>query len=510
MNRKAITPEYLASLEREELERMLLDIYQNDPDFNNIEYRYRTLFDSIDEGFCIAGVLFDEHGKAVDYRFLEINSAFERQIGVKNAQGRRIREFSPNLEQSWFEYFARVARNGESFRFQNYASELGRWFDVYSFPFGRPGDNHIGIIFSDITAQRRAEEALKQSEQRFRALATAGSDMIYSLSPDWEEIRMLEGKNLIAEPSEPVADWRKHFIPGEDLEMVNQVMAAAIQGKKIFDLEHRVHTKDGNIGWVHSRAVPIFDDKGNIREWFGAAIDISDRKKSQQIQARAQALETANKELESFSYSVSHDLRSPVTTIQGYTQILMEEHSHQLDAEAQKYLQAIKTGAQKMSNIIDFLMLLSKTSQKEMKRQDIHIDHIAREVIDELALEMPRPELRVDIQQELHAFADPDLVKILLTNLFSNALKFTSKTSSPQVMVGKHNDEFFVSDNGVGFNSRYAEKIFSTFKRAHDETDFPGQGIGLAIVQRIIRRHGGSIRAEAQEGKGATFYFKLQ
>jgi signal transduction histidine kinase len=509
MHEKPLTAEYLRSLEREELEKMLLDFHQDDPDINNIEYRYRILFDSIDEGFCITEVLFDQHGKAVDNRFLEINAAFERQTGMVNMQGRRVREVIPNLEQYWLDYFGSVARDGKSFRFQNYVSQLGRWFDVYAFPYGRAGAMQIGIIFSDITAKRRTEQALRDSEQRFRALATAGSDMVYIMSPDWGEIRLLQGKDFLTDLDNPTPNWRMFIPHEEDVPVINKTIREAIDHKKIFDLEHRVIKKDGTVGWILSRAVPLLDDQGNIREWFGAATDISQRKKNQEMQTRAQGLEAANKELESFSYSVAHDLRSPVTTIQGYTQILMEEHSHQLDAEAQKYLQAIKTGAQKMSNIIDFLMLLSKTSQKEMNKQKIYIDHIAREVIEELTLEMPRPEISVDIQQKLLAFADPDLLKIMLKNLLANAWKFTSKIPDPIITVGKKDDEFFVSDNGAGFNNKHAEKIFGSFKRAHDQSEFPGDGIGLAIVSRIINRHGGSVRAEAQEGKGATFYFKL-
>ncbi len=501
MHPKPYTPEYLKSLDREELEKMLLEHH---------DCPYRALFDSIDEGFCIAQLLFDAQDNPVDYRFLEVNPAFEQQTGFKNAAGRCISEFIPNLEQSWLDYYGRVARQRQSIRFQILSRDQDRWFDVFSFPVGDQQPDQVGIIFRDITDRHKTQEALKESEERFRALVTAGSDVVYRMSPDWREMRQLHGKNFLADTQEPNDHWMQEYIYEEDRSWVNQSIQEAIRNKKTFDLEHRVVQKDGTLGWTHSRAIPLVDHQGTIYEWFGAASDITQRKRNQQIQARAQALEAANKELESFSSFVAHDLRSPLITILGFSQMLLEDHAGPPDPEAIQYLQAIKAGALKMNNIIDFLRVLSQTSGKDMNRQPIRVDQIAHQVIKELRHEQPRQQVNVVIQDDLTTSADPDLVKILLTNLLSNSWKFTSKTRHPCIEVGRQDNEFFVSDNGPGFHNDQARKIFSPFKRAHHQNEFPGEGIGLAIVERIVRRHGGNIRVASEEGQGATFFFKLE
>ena len=258
------------------------------------EDRYHHLFNSIDEGFCVVEMIFDEHEKPVDYRFLEVNPPFEKLTGLHEATGKRIREFAPDLDTSWFETYGKVVLTGEAVRFVNEAKELNRWFDVYAFRIGGPESRKVAILFSNITENKRAEEALRASEERFRALVTTSSEVVYRMSPDWGEMRQLNGRDFVADTETPNSNWLQAYIFPDDQPQVLAVINEAIRTKGVFDLEHRVRRVDGSLGWASSRAVPLLDASGEIVEWFGAASDVTERKKTtealRQSEARFRAL----------------------------------------------------------------------------------------------------------------------------------------------------------------------------------------------------------------------------
>jgi signal transduction histidine kinase len=235
----------------------------------------------------------------------------------------------------------------------------------------------------------------------------------------------------------------------------------------------------------------------------------------QQIElARANAqLVTANTELESFSYSVSHDLRAPLRTIDGFSHALLEDCADRLDALGKDYLNRICTATQRMGSLIDDLLNLSRLSGAPMQMQNIDISVLARSIVSELQIAQPERQIEVRIVDGLEASADPGLVRVALENLLSNAWKFTSKRARAHIEFGRAEVNgalaFFVRDDGVGFNPAYADRLFGAFQRLHDLTDFTGTGIGLATVQRIVDRHGGRVWAEGAVDCGATFYFTL-
>ncbi|MDN7024082.1 PAS domain S-box protein [Methanoculleus sp. FWC-SCC1] len=243
--------------------------------------KYRTLFEAIDEGFCVIEVLFDEADCPVDYRFLETNRAFERQTGIKDAVGRRMREIAPEHEEHWFQIYGKIALTGEPVRFENPACALGHYYDVYAFRTGDPGQRRVGILFNDIRKRREAEKALRKSEERFRAFVTASSEVVYRTSPDWREMRHLEGKEFIPDTDSPDSAWIDLYIHPDDQPDVLEVISEAIRTKSICELEHRVLRVDGTLGWTHSRAIPILDENGEIVEWFGTASDITERKQAE-------------------------------------------------------------------------------------------------------------------------------------------------------------------------------------------------------------------------------------
>lgn len=232
------------------------------------------------------------------------------------------------------------------------------------------------------------------------------------------------------------------------------------------------------------------------------------------VAERTAELENVNKELEAFSYSVSHDLRAPLRSIDGFSRIVLDDCKDKLDAQYADYLQRVRAATQRMGELIDDLLKLSRVSRAGMNRTSVDLSALALEVAEDLRNAHPERRLTIDIQPGLTAVGDPSLLRIMLENLLGNAWKFTGKTEDARIEVRARNGEadervYFIRDNGAGFDMNYANKLFGAFQRLHGAQEFPGTGIGLATVQRIVRRHGGRVWAEGAVNRGATFYFAL-
>jgi signal transduction histidine kinase len=237
------------------------------------------------------------------------------------------------------------------------------------------------------------------------------------------------------------------------------------------------------------------------------------KKLNTDLQHNLDELASANKELEAFSYSVSHDLRNPLTRIAGFSGFLFEDYSDKLDDEGKDYLNRIITNAARMNRIMDDLLHLSRIALHGVHRQDVDLSKLAASVVAELREAQPDCRAIVDIQEGIAAFADAKLIEVALSNLLGNAWKFTSKTKNARIQFGTFEQKgkivYYVKDNGAGFDQSFSEKLFLPFHRLHSEEEFEGTGIGLATVQRVIHRHGGKVWAEGEPGKGAMFYFTL-
>ncbi|HSY19438.1 MAG TPA: PAS domain S-box protein, partial [Candidatus Acidoferrales bacterium] len=367
------------------------------------EARYRTLFNTLIEGFCTIEVMLDPAGTPVDYRFLEVNPAFEKQTGLHGAQGKLMRDLAPDHEAHWFEIYGKIALTGESLHFENEAKALGRFYDVHAYRIGEPELRKVAILFNDITQRKRAEAEIKQLNA---------------------------------------------------------------------DLERRVAE-------------------------------------------RTVQLEAANKELEAFSYSVSHDLRAPLRAVNGFAGIVLEDYGPLLPEEGKRYLTRIRNGGQQMGQLIDDLLAFSRLSRQTMSRHTVENAKLVKAVLEEL-----KPQWEKDRQIEIRlgelpvCHGDSALLKQVWVNLISNAVKYTRGRKPAVVEIGClcHSGltTYFVRDNGTGFDMQYAHKLFGVFQRLHRADEFEGTGVGLAIVQRVIYRHGGRVWAEAKPDQGATFYFTLE
>lgn len=284
-------------------------------------------------------------------------------------------------------------------------------------------------------------------------------------------------------------------------------------------------SRSGQHTRVEGRATPIIDEQGELFGVVWALHDVSEQCRQleqirrlneeleRRVQQRTAELEAANRELESFSYSVAHDLRAPLRAITAFSQLLGNEHASQLETSGLRYLERICAGVQRMSDLIDALLALACVGRRELNCVHIDICQLARNIGADLALNQTAADVKFTVEGNVEVLADQAMLSLILTNLLGNAFKFSSHRASPQVHVGrceiKGREAFYVRDNGAGFDPRYIGKLFEPFQRLHEQSEFPGTGIGLAIVARAVQRLGGSIWADSQPDKGATFYFTL-
>jgi light-regulated signal transduction histidine kinase (bacteriophytochrome) len=235
------------------------------------------------------------------------------------------------------------------------------------------------------------------------------------------------------------------------------------------------------------------------------------RQTNSDVMCSALELEAANKELEAFAHSVSHDLRAPLRSVGGFAKMLEEAHAGQLDPRGRDHLRRIQRASQRMSSMIDDLLKLARMARGEVRRRPLDLAAMAREIAQELQASNPDRQVQFAIAGALPVEGDEGLLRGVLENLLGNAWKFTSKTADARIEMGELPDGvFFIRDNGAGFDMAYAHQLFSAFKRLHREAEFPGTGVGLATVRRIVQRHGGRTWAESEIGKGATFYFTIK
>jgi PAS domain S-box-containing protein len=377
----------------------------------------------------------------------------------------------------------------------------------------------------DVSERKRAEAARLAAEAKFRKLveqALVGTYIIQDgrfayVNPAMLEILGYPEQEMI---SRPVLDFIAEPDRALALENVRRRLAGEIESVRY---QLRMLRKDG--GEVHVEVHGSRSEYDGRPAILGTLLDITERKLAEErtkqlneelerrVRERTAQLEAANKELESFSYSVSHDLRAPLRGIDGFSRVLLESYAGKLDARGQDYLQRVRAGSQRMSRLIDDLIELARWTRSTMTRTSVDLSAIAQSVVADLRQADPERKVEVVIAPELRAEGDPTLLRVALMNLLGNAWKFTGKQPEARIEVGRTTHggvpAWFVRDNGAGFDMAYAGKLFGAFQRLHGQKEFEGTGIGLATVQRVIARHGGRIWAEGAPGRGATFYFTL-
>jgi PAS domain S-box-containing protein len=290
--------------------------------------------------------------------------------------------------------------------------------------------------------------------------------------------------------------------------------------------EYRVIWRDGSEHWIAGHGRFEYDASGAPLRMRGVVADVSERKRAEdrirelnrdlelRVRERTAQLEEANKELESFSYSISHDLQAPLRAIEGFSQLLIEEHAPHWVGEAQDYLERIQVNTRKMNRLIDGLLTLARVGRSAIRREQVLPAALVREVLEDLETARAGRQVEILVEEMPVQSADPGYLRQVFFNLLSNALKFTRSQEKARIQVGCREEDgrtaFFVRDNGIGFDMRNANRLFTPFQRMHRSEEYEGSGVGLAIVQRIVRRHGGRIWVETQPDQGATFCFTLE
>jgi PAS domain S-box-containing protein len=301
------------------------------------------------------------------------------------------------------------------------------------------------------------------------------------------------------------------LFPAEQAELFEATDRSALDANALVDLaEEPIATEQGQ-RWLHTIRVPIVDEHGTPAFLLGISGDITDEKRAaEELRHAKDAAEAANRELESFSYSVAHDLRAPLRSIDGFSEALLEDCADKLDAEGVAYLRRVRGATKRMAELIDDLLALSQVTRSDFERDRVDVGAMARAIVAQLRAAAPERDVAVDISDGLVADADPRLLRIALENLIGNAWKFSAKKPSAHIALGAEGGAFYVRDDGAGFDVAYASKLFGVFQRLHAVSEFDGTGIGLATVQRIVQRHGGRIWAEGEVDAGATFFFTLK
>ena len=496
------------------------------------EAETRTLFATMSEGFCLHELVYNPQGMACDYRLLDVNLKFEEITGIarEDAVGALASDIYGTGEAPYLETYQQVAEEHQTVFFETYFEPLEKHFSISAFS---PQKGRFATVFSDVTERWEYETRIQESEERFNFAMNATQDGLFDwdlitnaiyYSPGWKKMLGYEYDEL---PND-FSIWEKLTHPEDVKKSWKMQQELTSKKRDRFELEFKMKHKDGNWIDILSRATAVFDVDGEAIRIIGTHVDISERKKLEKkladysknlevmVTQRTQELEMANKELESFAYSVSHDLRAPLRSLDGFSQALLEDYQTKLDEEGQDYLNRIRRASQNMGQLIDDLLKLSRIIRTEIEKQAVDLTSLAQDIVQRIQEQDPHREVELMVQSDLLYECDQNLVQVLLINLLGNAWKFTAKQPAAKIEFGVTNQfsdldskVFFIRDNGIGFDTHYKNKLFLAFQRLHSNKDYPGTGIGLATAKRIIDRHGGRIWAESTEGNGSTFYFTL-
>jgi PAS domain S-box-containing protein len=391
------------------------------------------------------------------------------------------------------------------------------------------GQQLFTVIMRDITERKRIVEALRRSQEQLGGIIGSAMDAIITVD---EEQRIVlfnaAAERMFLFPSgEAIGQPLNRFMPErfrsglkshtQDLGRTNVTIDSLGALALIFGLR-----SDGEEFPIEASISQLESDG----KFYTVILrDITDRKRAEdevlrlnedlerRVIERTNELRAANKELEAFSYSVSHDLRAPLRHINGFSQTMLEDYGDKLDDEGKGHLHNMYTASQEMSQLIDDILQLARVTRGEMKREVVDLSNLANVALAELQKGDPARKVVVNVQEQLLAHGDKRLLQIVLNNLLGNAWKFTSKREQAEITFGRERKDgetvYFIRDNGAGFDMAYVDKLFGAFQRLHLTGEFPGTGIGLATVQRVINRHGGRVWAEGKVNEGATLYFSL-
>jgi PAS domain S-box-containing protein len=471
-----------------------------------------------------------------DFNLITSNHAFDMMI--YQVTGRTpmagsdmlVTEFGDEQLQRFRKYYER-ALSGESFTEIEYvAPPLDVWSEISFYPIYEEEVVIGTACFSrDITERKRNEKTIKDDRILLKTLINNLPAIIYT--KDLHSKKTLSNRadyeHVGAKSEEEVLGKDDSFFSSAETAQTALLEEQQLfrTGESILGEEEMIINKNGTRSWYLKSKIPLRNQDNEVVGLIGISLDITARKEAEneinklntglelKVAERTEQLALANKELEGFSYSVSHDLRAPLRIIHGYGQILVDDYASKLDEDGQKTLEVIMNNAERMGQLIDDLLRFSQLGRTELIRVPIDMNKLVEEVVDELRVSGVSIPALLNIENLKSIKADPGLLKQVWMNLISNAIKYSGKVRQPAIEIGMKcepgENVYFVKDNGAGFDMKYYQKLFGVFQRLHNQNEFNGTGVGLALTQRIVLRHGGKIWAEAKPNEGATFYFSL-
>ena len=484
------------------------------------EHEYRALVDAMDLGFCVCEILLDSQGRPSDYRFLDVNRLFEEQTGLRNAAGRTALELIPDLERSWVDTYGRVALTQTPVRFEQDSAVMGRWFSVHAFPIPPAAAHTIGILFSDITARRAADEKLRRTQARLESALRAGVAGTFYLdiasgllTTDENMMRYFSLAPDALDGGVPIATVLEAIHP-DDLARVERALDDASRGSGVYAVEYRVRHADGRVRWLLARGVADRDGDGHIIGLPGFAVDTTERKEAEE------ALIHAGQMKDEFLATVSHELRTPVHAVLGWAHML---RSGSLSAQgAARALETLERNALAQRQLVDDLLDMSRivSGKLRMNLTPVDIRSIVASAIETMRPLAETKEIALEVTsggQAIDVDGDADRLRQAVLNLLSNAVKFTPRGGRVNVSARLDGDAALIEvrDTGEGIDAAFLPHVFDRFRQANPEAraghdGHTGLGLGLAVVRYMVEAHGGSVHAASEgSGHGATFAIRL-
>ena len=478
---------------------------------------YNTIINYINDGLMVLNR---------DLQIVFVNEAIKimrRQAGLPtDIIGKTLMETNPYLPKNAEEEYRRIFVTGDA----TYGHELfilnniRVCTEIWKIPVIEDGKvSKVIAVIRDITECRRMEEALQESEAQLRQITDNMLDIILKIDEQGNFRYITPSIKAILgyDPQKLLGKAVFDYVHNDDQSRIRALFKTAINLLSIEKADLRFKHADGHYLWLEVLSKGVVED-GTVKRTIISARDITDRKQAkEELDKYSEHLEELirerTSELESFAYSVSHDLRAPLRSIHGFSQALLEDYGGCLDRQGKEYLERLKMSSKRMAELIDALLDLSRITRIEMHREQVDLSALARSIVCELRMTQPERQATIIIQEGLTAEGDLLLLRVMLENLLENAWKFTGRKPETRIEFGITNLDgsqvYSVRDNGAGFDMAYAGKLFSPFQRLHSQTEFSGTGIGLATIQRIVLRHCGKIWAEGEVDKGAVFYFTL-
>lgn len=499
------------------------------------EKKYRTLFETMSEGFALGELVTDEHGQADDFRILEANPAFWRLTGIlpENSVGKTGRELVPNLRSHWVEILGKVALSGSPLSFQDLSKENGKWLDFFAFS---PEKGRVAVLFIDITERKKVEQEMRRTMEAL-SLERSLLNAVLEQMPAGVVIAEAGSGRLILGNRKAETLWVEGFREDRGFHPNGRrydheewpLMRSLQKGEVVLHDEIGFLRSDGTTGICSANSAPIYDDQDKIIAGVLTFHDITARKAMEdelrrsrhalelRVKERTAELEMKNKELQDFAFIASHDLQEPLRKIQTFGDMLVRKFEHVADEESRDYIRRMQRGAARMEALLSSLLIYSRAGTKAQCISQIDLNESAREAVSNLEIRLRETGGSVEIDSLPNIEADSSQITQVFQNLIGNALKFHKPDSKPLVRIysrisetaGNEAYEICVEDNGIGFDEKYLNRLFLPFQRLHGRSEYEGVGMGLAVCKKILERHCGTITARSIVGKGSTFVFRL-